>query len=402
MRSIVYQKVHIKFLSIIVLLLVVNSISAPMASAQDEPALIIEIYDSNNWNQSTGNVFFEGRSYDIIISSENDTVILDVNVSLLYDTYATYITSVTEPFITIIAPRFNDSESFTIKATKEGYLTAEVEITVMKGQLSVLTDRGIVEEKKRFQVTVRDQENKPVEGALVYIAPQANPEITNQQGVAYALAPDVEMVNTITIQVIKNGYSPASTNIRVENTEEFPFNLTELQFLQFLPILIAILIVIFAIFYVLWRQKRTFTTPHQTTRIEQDEVPHPFQQKMQRQQFKNEPAKFSEKEKRSISISTPQSRVEEIRIPVQLKKKETTILSRKKELQQVTNHEKKELDEWFKGQDYMRYKLDELTGKIDQKTDGKWFEGEHDTQYIVDETLRKNLKKKKIDEEDIK
>ena len=50
----------------------------------------------------------------------------------------------------------------------------------------------------------------------------------------------------------------------------------------------------------------------------------------------------------------------------------------------------------------MRYKIDELTGKTDQKTEGKWFEGEHDIQYKVDETLRKNLKKKKIDEEDIK
>jgi hypothetical protein len=50
----------------------------------------------------------------------------------------------------------------------------------------------------------------------------------------------------------------------------------------------------------------------------------------------------------------------------------------------------------------MRYKLDELTGKIDQKTDGKWFEGEHDTKYKVDEALKKNLKKKKADDTNTK
>ena len=50
----------------------------------------------------------------------------------------------------------------------------------------------------------------------------------------------------------------------------------------------------------------------------------------------------------------------------------------------------------------MRYKIDELTGKIDQQTDGKWFEGEQDTKFKVDEALKKNLKKKKIDEDSVK
>ena len=107
-------------------------------------------------------------------------------------------------------------------------------------------------------------------------------------------------------------------------------------------------------------------------------------------------------EKREISVSNPVSRVEEIRIPVQVKKKETTILPEETASEPVSEQRKKEQDEWFKGQDYMRYKLDELTGKIDQKTDGKWFEGEHDSKSKVDETLRKSFKKKKGDEEDTK
>jgi hypothetical protein len=210
------------------------------------------------------------------------------------------------------------------------------------------------------------------------------------------------MVTTITIQVIKSGYFPGSSIIRVENAEGFAFNFTDSKFLQILPILIAVFVVIFAMVYVVWRQRRIQIIPRQTTRIEPADVPNTFQQEKQGQRFKNKPTIFFEKVKRDISISVPQSRVEEIRIPVQGKKKETTILSDETNVEPVSENQKKEQNEWFKGQDYMRYKIDELTGKIDQKTDGKWFEGEHDIEYKVDETLKKSFKKKKIREEDVK
>jgi len=154
--------------------------------------------------------------------------------------------------------------------------------------------------------------------------------------------------------------------------------------------------------YVLWRQKRNPTIPHQSKRARSSDEPQTYQQEKLGQRSKNEPALFPGKEKSDVSLSSSASRVEEIRIPVQTKKKETTYLSEEKELEDVSEDLKKEHDEWFKGQDYMRYKLDELTGKIDQKTDGKWFEGERDSKYKVDETLKKSAKKKKADEEDVK
>jgi hypothetical protein len=400
MRITVYQKAQSNFLSLIVLLLVVISVITPLVSAQDGPALSIEIDDSNTQNEIIENTIFEGKSYDVIVNAYNETGfiydVLGVNVSFLGLSYNT-----STEFVTLHAPLFEKYESFNITATKDGYLVAEVEITVMKGQLSVVADRGIIEEKKGFQVTVKDQDNKPVEGALVYVNPEANPVVTDLQGVAYARAPDVEMVTTTTIQVIKSGYFPGSINIRVENTEGFAFDLTESQFLQILPIFIAVLVVIFAIVYVLWRQKRTSMIPYQKTRIRSADEPHTFQEEKKGKRFKNKPAIFPEKEKRDISISTPRSRVEEIRIPVLGKKMKKTISSEEKKVEHVSEHQKEEQNEWFKGQDYMRYKLDELTGKIDQNTDGKWFEGEHDSKYKVDEALKKSFKKKKIDEEDI-
>jgi len=399
MRITVYQKAQMSFLSLIVLLLLVNTLFTTTVPAQDEPALIIEIYDSNDWNESAGTILFEGRNYDITVSTENESIILDVNITFLG---TKYLTSVAEPFITVEAPQFDEYDSFEITATKEGYLNATVEMTVLKGELSIVADRGTIEEKKEFQVTVKDQENKPVEGALVYITTDAAPIITDFQGMAYAHAPEVEMITTATIQVIKSGYLPGSTTIRVENVEGSIFDLSESKFLQILPILIAILVVIFSIAYVLWRQKRNPTIPHQSKRAGSSDEPQTYQQEKLGQRSKNEQVSFPGKERNDVSISNSASRVEEIRIPVQAKKKETTYLSEEKEPEQVPEDQKKQQDEWFKGQDYMRYKLDELTGKIDQKTDGKWFEGEHDSKYKVDETLKKNLKKKKVDEEDNK
>jgi hypothetical protein len=399
MRITVYQKVQMSFLSLIVLLLLASTLFTTTVSAQDEQALIIEIYDSNDWNESAGTILFEGRNYDITVSTENESIILDVNITFLGKTY---LTSVAEPFITVEAPQFDEHDSFEITASKEGYLNATVEITVLKGELSIVADRGTVEEKKGFQVTVTDQDNKPIDGALVYITTDAAPITTDSQGIAYAHAPEVEIITTATIQVIKSGYLPGSTTIRVENVEESIFDLSKSKFLQILPILIAILVVILAIVYVVWRQKRNPTAPRQSKRTESSDETQKYQQEKLGQRSKNEPVSFPGKEKSGASFSSSTSRVEEIRIPMQAKKKETTYLSEEKEPEEVSEDQKKQQDEWFKGQDYMRYKLDELTGKIDQKTDGKWFEGKHDSKYKVDETLKKNLKKKKADEEDNK
>jgi hypothetical protein len=132
----------------------------------------------------------------------------------------------------------------------------------------------------------------------------------------------------------------------------------------------------------------------------QEKTPEEPQQhrKEKQQRSKTETAKNPGMAKRNISSSNLESRVEEIRIPVQAKKKETTILTEENSEEQIPEDENKHPDEWFKGQEYMRYKIDELTGKIDQNTDGKWFEGEQDTKDKVDEALKKNLKKKKVDE----
>jgi hypothetical protein len=247
-------------------------------------------------------------------------------------------------------------------------------------------------------VTVTDQDNNPVQDALVYVTEDATPLLTDQQGSVVIQAPETEMVTTATLYVIKSGYLSGSTTIRIENVQATLFNIPESQFFQMLPVLLAVLVVIFSVLYVLIRKRSTAKEPLRSVHRTESEQPL-SSHTAQRQQFKTESTRYPKAVTRDFSASNPESRVEEIRIPVQTKKKETTIITEQKEDVQISEDETKHPDEWFKGQEYMRYKIDELTGKIDQKTDGKWFEGEQDTKYKVDETLKKNLKKKKIDED---
>jgi hypothetical protein len=399
MRITVYQKTYRSFLYLIIFFILIALLFPSPVFGQDEEALVIEIFDSNNWNESVGTMLFEGRSYDITISTENDSVILGVNVTVLG---VSYNTTTDQPFITIIAPTFDETETFVITATKEGYLPDEIEVNVTKGALSAVSQPTTVEEKKNFQVTVTDQNHLPVENVLVYLTDDSEPVITDVRGIVTLTAPEVTTDTSLTVQVIKNGYQSDSFIVRVKNTKGFILTLSTSDLLQLLPLLIAVLVVIFAVVIVSWRKKRSPAGLQPQTRIRPQDQTSTNLPERQDGRPATESAVFSVNGKKNIPLPTSDSRVEEIRIPVQEKKKETTILTDEKEPPRQPVNQKKEHDEWFKGQDYMRYKLDEMTGKIDQNTDGKWFEGERDIRYKVDEALKKNVKKKKDDEDDTK
>jgi hypothetical protein len=393
MRIPVYKKTLRNFLSPSLLFLIMISIVSPSVVSQDEPGLIIEISDSTNWNESIGAIVLEGRSYDITASSENESVVLGVNFTIFEIPYQT---SLDEPFITVEIPSYEDTPSLIITATKDGYRPATMELAVLKGELTIQTESNVVEENTVFQVTVTDQNKNPVADALVYLTEDATPISTNVQGIATAKAPEIEIFTTLTLEVTKEGYLPGSASLRIENVEGSVFTLTESRFLQILPVLLAVLVVIVSILYVLLRKRNIPNKTQQNPPTES--VEKPTHDHKRRQQSRTDTTQYPQTKKRPLTNTIPESRVEEIRIPVQAKKKETTILTEEKTLEQPTEDDGKHPDEWFKGQDYMRYKIDELTGKIDLNTDGKWFEGEQDTKDKVDEALKKNLKKKKIDE----
>jgi hypothetical protein len=398
-RMAVSQKISQNFFCLIVLFLLLTLLFSSPVFAQNEEALIIEIYDTNNWNESVGTTLFEKRSYDITVSTENESILLGVTITFLGTTYNT---TTEQPFITFISPSFDKSDTFNISATKEGYLSDNIDVIVMIGELFIASHPSTVEEKKEFQVTVTNQSHLPVENALVYLTSESEAVPTNAQGIATVVAPAVDIDSSVTIQVIKSGYQPDSATIRVEHVQGFILAISYDELLQLLPLLVAVLVVIFAIVIVSWRKRKGKTDLQPHSRIRHAHEPPPDMLEKPYRKTPAESAIYSVNGKRDIPVTTSDSRVEEIRIPVQERKKETTYISEEKEPPRTSVNHKNQQDEWFKGQDYMRYKIDELTGKIDTTTDGKWFEGERDIKYKVDEALKKNVKKKKEEEDIIK
>jgi Tfp pilus assembly protein PilZ len=347
-------------------------------------------------------MIIEGKSYDIAIGTDDGRFVANVTITVPWKPY-TYITTNETPFITIIAPPIEEHAFFVINASKDGYLPAERTITVMKGALSIRTDRSTVVEEKEFQVTIKDQDSHPVEGAVVFIDPNGTHVSTDSMGIAYIDAPEVNQNRNITIKVIKSGYLDSSTSILVQDTGGSILNMGDNILVEIAPILFAAVAVIFAIFYVRWRRKtqkdiqprKTEPTNHHGESLESTV-------NLRKKQREKEPISHQVKERGDVTFSSSDPRVEEIRIPLQEKRKETTFLSTEEHpTPSVTNQGNKE-DEWFKGQEYMRYKLDEMTGKIDQKNEGKWFEGERNIESKVDEALKKQPRKKKDNQNDIK
>ena len=379
----------------------VGTVVFPSLVAAPLPMLFIEVYDAETSNALQTATVVEGKSYDIAIGTEEDIgFVVNVTITVSYDPVS-YVTSNETPFITIQAPSWNDYQTFVIDASKPGYQSVHLVFDVIKGELSMHMDSS-VEEKKEFQVTVRDQDNQPVEDAFVFIDPDGAPIVTDAQGIAYLAAPEVAYNRDITIKTTKDGYVNASAVILVESVGALPM-IGDEMLMQLAPILFAVVAVIFAIFYVRWRKRTQKDRPSQ--QIKSGTPPPDDSAKTvsaRERPLTNDQASSRVGERSPTTVSSSNSKVEEIRIPLQEKRKETTVLSMEPPQETSSPHQTKDENEWFKGQDYMRYKLDEMTGSIDRKNEGKWFEGERNIESKVDEALKKQSKRKKVEQKEIR
>jgi hypothetical protein len=216
------------------------------------------------------------------------------------------------------------------------------------------TDRSAVVEKEEFQVTIKDQDSQPVEDALVFIDPDGIHISTDAQGIAYLDAPEVPHNKNITIKTTKDGYINSSTSILVETTAGVMPTLGDGFLIQIAPILFAAVAVLFAVLYVRWRKRtQRDLPPKQTTPNPPLEKSPEISADPRKRYWENEPASYPIAKRGATSLSSSDSKVEEIRIPL-------------------------------------------------QKNEGKWFEAERDIQSKVDEALKKQSKKKKVDQHDIK
>jgi hypothetical protein len=343
------------------------------------------IHDSETNLPIEEDIFFEGKKYDIAIGCEGNYG-YEYNVTVDIPWEGTYITSKALPWITVEAPRFEECPEFIITAFKNGCISVEKEIGVLKGELILKTDRGTVKEKESFSITICDQNNNNVAGCIVYLEGfESESDTTGLNGIAYLSAPDVDDNTELNICAFKGGYLSTTTTIRVEGES--------LAIIDngFYPIIASLLVVIFSILFVrirkdLTKRKNKSKLPPLKTSGE-IKIERKFNKASD---FKPRPQNSNKKINEALPSVNRGPWVEEIRIRQPDKKRETKLVEEKKEEPQV--NKKKECD-WFKGKEYMKYKIDELTGEIDDQKDGKWFEGIDLIKSKVDKKLRDSSKK---------
>ena len=249
-----------------------------------------------------------------------------------------------------------------------------------------MTDKGVVNEKESFQVTVTDQNEDEIEGSLVYLdveGEEVGSGTTDSNGVVYLAAPDVEDDSDISIIAFKNGYEAGSRTIRVENVVQEGF------FDEFIPILVPILILISVMVFVRFRKKISRSTPEIVVNGSS-----------RNKKF------FGEKRKKTSDLETIHDqidaeldpkllekgpRVEEIRIPKQ--EQQTGDIADEVPTESAVASSPKEGYEWFKGTKDTKHVIDELTEKKDLKKADRWFEGVPDLKTKVDDTVKKKQKK---------
>jgi len=389
-----YRRFSVSFTFLIGLFLIFSTFIVLNVSAQEENELFIVIYEHDPPSDIPlqGNVFLEDKEYDILIGYEDQTGGRGIahNVTVTVPWTSPYFIGTDPPDVTIKAPKYEEFPQFEITASKVGFISARRDITVLKGELSVATDKGIVEEEESFQVTVTDQNENAVEGSTVYLdinGQESGPEITNSDGIAYLEAPEVDADSDITIIAFKDGYEVGSKPIRVEKAQE--------SFLDDIaPIVVALIVVIFAMLFVRFRKKLPKPKPNFKTEIpNEDEKLIEDKKEIFVDKVISKKLPPDTKDVEELPASDKGPRVEEIRIHRPDKKKETKHISEKEPEAVISSHKKDEY-EWFKGTDYMKYKIDELTGEIDEQKADKWFEGVPDIKSKVDEKLKEKKKKK--------
>lgn len=357
--------------------------------ADEEKTLFIVINDYTTNLPIDDDILYEKNKYDIAIGCEGEYG-YEYNVTVTLPWGGAYVTSEELPWITIEIPNYEDYPEFVITAFKEGYMTAEKVINILKGKLSLTTDRGTVKEKESFSVIVKDQDANEIEESIVFLDGfEDNSDTTGFNGVGYLSSPDVEDNAEIKIYAFKEGYLTGSTTIRIENISE------EMVSGGLLPIIAALIIVILSMVFVKFKN-RSHQSKNKTKKAPKKKV-QAFKCKKNKslQDVNHKKLKLEDKGDNMTTTNKKEPWVEEIRIHRIDKKKETKVVVSEDIMKKNTN--KKRECEWFKGKDYMKYKIDELTGEIDNQKDGKWFEGVDHIRLKVDKKLRdsyKNAKKR--------
>jgi len=391
---------HVVILLTLLILLFSNIFSSNLVTAQEE-GLILDV--ANESYEQIGEI--EEGEYFLVsayILDEDNQPIYQIGVEIEFNGKIYQINIEDENFeITIEAPQVSEDTMFTVKASKTGFMSDNVTITVLnKPQLIITPDTYTVEANKQFSVVVTDENGKSVAGATVGIQSCTGEDyidITNDNGRVWLITPEGH--NEIILIAQKEGYIDGKPIILGVNTN--PGFIELIIENPYAPILIAAALLILAILFVNFKQKKTIAKIPGGSFKEQPLKKHTTNRKnglMPPPKVIRKPVNHH-KSKEDIRIEPKRgSKIEEIRINRSSKDKKIVSISRESEEKRKTSPRKttrKHEYDWFEGTHNIRYEIDKITGKIDEEGVDKWFEGMDDIRAKIDEKMKKRDKEKR-------
>jgi hypothetical protein len=359
-----------------------------------DPEKIMEIVTADEINEEK-NFSVSVLDPDLLNIEDIETPYLS-DVLIEFNEMSYYIDENLE--VTIVAPKVTQDEIFIIKASKEGYIPAYKNITILitqNNKLEIIHDDYVVDASKKFSVQIIDSEGNFVLGAEVYIQNCGEPSsITNERGYATLKAPDNQ--ENFVIIAKKDGYDYATQTFSVNVQPSFWESIIKNQYL---PIFIGAILLIFAIIFVTFRQKRLINNRLKEKSDKENLSKYDLNPEVKISSHKNYEINENQYYSRDVvrSQQGKDAKVEEIRIARSSKEKEIIpVESNNIEAEKINNRRKltKDENEWFEGTDDIRYEIDKLTGKIDENSVDKWFEGYDDIKAKIDEKIKKKDKSK--------
>jgi len=409
MRKIIHPKIRLSYIAIsitLTFLLFLMIFSIPQVSGVPGDELLIQITKDNEpIEEINGGEFFTVSVLDPYPEGYSP-FLRDVFIKFNEETY--HITLENENAeISIETPSVYENKEYTINASKEGYISNETKIKVLKNELPKLLitpEKFTVDANERFSVVITDViTGEPVENVAVAISGDSGGETqyTNEQGRVWLTAP--EKPGEITIIAQKGGeYQQNTEKIEVNKPDSFWDDLFSNKYFF---VAVAAILLICAIIFVNIRSRRNIYDRAKEISNEKMKKRYEIEEKdITKSEGKKDISNvegFSGKPVRSQSEND--SKVEEIRISRPRKEKEIvkveTDEDKANKIATEKRIKKKDYD-WFEGTDDMRYEIDKLTGEVDEEGIDKWFEGVGDLKDKINEKVKKKDKKKKEEKEE--
>jgi hypothetical protein len=393
MRSKIHLKIKVRYIVILTILLIL--LFSNIIVVAQEQRLFIEVNDEVYENED-----FLVSAYTLLDENDVSTVQFQIGVEIEFNGMSYNITDESAAVVSIKAPQVSEDKPYLLIASKDGYASAETNITVLNRQpkLSIILDGSYtVKTNEKFSVVVKDENDNPISGATVAIQSGiGDVETTNDAGRAWLTAPGDR--TEIIIKAQKEGYQYATTTVKIDTS---PGLIEILMQSQYTPIALAVIAVIVAIVLVNLRQRKQIDVRTKEISKAQTLKQYSSQGTVVSMQpsvkIENQPVNLHGTTENIDMESERGPKVEEIRISRPRKEKEIVPINAEEEKVEETIPRKvrrRHEYDWFEGTDDIRYEIDKITGKIDEEGADKWFEGIDDIRAKIDEKVKKKDKKK--------